>query len=287
MSRFVKFAVAISLATSVLPMPEAEAATPKAVKVQKIKLDTLKPGKIKLDARLGYVLMRIGPKPVDKNPSVSVSFSRIDPATNSFFDFKTPDDIPRDFWRTGSVAVNLGRSFGDVDGAGVYLVGFYPGRWIIGSVGSTCLSLGSYAFDVKQGEITDIGTLLAVRENGEADVPELKDAKLSQDLVEFGTMMNIVMSEALFVKTADDAPALPKELSVMPVIKAALTPDHRFDNTCMNLINRAASLPPLENRPPMTRDDAITALAKMNPPERVEAARKRAEKAKAAAALKK
>lgn len=287
MSRLVKFAVALSLATSMLPLPEAKAATAKAAKVQKIKLDTLKPGKIKLDPRLGYVLLRLGPKPVGKNPSVSVGFSRIDPATNAFFDFKTPDDVPPDFWRTGSVAVNVGRSFGDVDGTGVYLVGFYPGRWIIGNVGSTCLSLGSYAFDVKQGEVTDIGTLLAARENGEAAAPELKDAKLSPDLVEFGTMMNIVMSEALYVKPASSTPALPKELSAMPVTKASLIPDHRFDNSCMNLINRASSLPPLENRPPMTREEAIAALAKMNPPERVEAARKRAEKAKAAAALKK
>jgi hypothetical protein len=281
-----KNALVLSLALTALSAQPSFAAE-KAKKVEKIKLDTLKPGKIKIDPRLGYVMVRLGPKAADKNPSLTVGFSRIDAATNKPFDFTTVDDIPKDFWRTAGVAINVGRSFANVDGAGLYLVGFYPGRWQIGGVGQTCLSMGSYTFDVKQGEVTDIGTLLVARENGEAAAPELKDAKLSQDLVDFGTMMNIVMSEALYAKPASDTPTLPAELKAWPVTKATLTPDHRFDNNCATLINRAASLPPLGHQPPMTREEAVAALAKMNPPDRVEAARKRAEKAKAAAAQKK
>ncbi len=266
-------------AMSLQPIHGAE----KARKEPKIKLDTLKPGKIKLDPRLGYVLVRLGPKAIGKNPAVSVGFSRIDPTTDTFFKFDSPKDVPASFFRSSAVAVNVGRSFGEVDGTGIYLVGFYPGRWIIGNVGSTCLSLGSYSFDVKQGEVTDIGTLLAAREDGQVSSPEFNDAKLSPDLVEFGTLMNIVMSEALYVKPASDAPTLPKELSAMPVTKAALTPDRRFGNTCMSLINRAASLPPIEHQKPMTREEAIAELARMNPPERVEAARKKAERERATA----
>ncbi len=281
-----KKAFALSLAIAALTAQPAYSAE-KAKKVPKIKLETLKPGKIKLDNRLGYVLVRLGPKAADKNPALSVGFSRIDGATNAPFNFVTMNDIPKDFWRTSSVGINPGRSFGDVDGTGIYYVGFYPGRWVIGGVGQTCMSLGTYSFDVKQGEVTDIGTLLVARENGEAGVPELKDAKLSQDLADFGTMVNIVMSEALYVKPASNTPALPAELKAMPVVKATLTPDHRLDNSCASLINRAASLPPLGHQSPMTRDEAVAALAKMNPPERVEAARKRAERAKAVAATKK
>lgn len=280
-----KKALALSLALAALSSQPAYSAE-KAKKVPKIKLDTLKPGKIKLDNRLGYVLVRLGPKTADKNPALTVGFSRIDPLTNKPFDFVSIDDIPKDFWRTAGVAINVGRSFGNVDGTGIYYVGFYPGRWEIGGVGQTCMSLGTYTFDVKQGEVTDIGTLLVARENGEAGVPELKDAKLSQDLAEFGTMMNIVMSEALYVKPSSDTPTLPAELKAMPVVKATLTPDHRIENRCASLINRAASLPPLGHQPPMTRDEAVAALSKLNPPDRVEAARKRAERAKAAAATK-
>jgi hypothetical protein len=282
MIRALKSAFVASLALSTLTAAPTYAAE-KAKKVAKIKLDTLKPGKIKLDPRLGYVLVRLGPKEAGKNPAFSVGFTRIDAATNKPFDFPTIDDIPKDFWRTSGVAINVGRSFGESDGGGVYYVGFYPGRWVINGVGSTCMSLGSYTFDVKEGEITDIGTLLVARENGEAGVPELKDAKLSQDLVEFGTLMNIVMSEALYVKPSSSTPTLPAELKAMPVVKATLTPDHRYDNVCSTLINRAASLPPLGHQPPMTRDEAVAALAKINPPDRVEAARKRAEREKAAA----
>lgn len=281
-----KRAFVLSLALAVLSSQPAYSAE-KAKKVPKIKLDTLKPGKIKLDDRLGYVLVRLGPKAADKNPALTVGFQRIDAESNKPFNFATIDDIPKDFWRTAGVGINVGRSFGNVDGTGIYYVGFYPGRWVIGGVGQTCMSLGSYSFEVKQGEVTDIGTLLVARENGEAGVPELKDAKLSQDLAEFGTMMNIVMSDALYVKPASDTPALPVELKAMPVVKATLTPDYRAENTCSSLINRAASLPSLGHQPPMTRDEAVAALSKLNLPERVEAARKRAEKAKAAAAAKK
>ena len=262
-------------------------AAEKAKKVPKIKLDTLKPGKIKLDNRLGYVLVRLGPKAADKNPALTVGFQRIDAETNKPFNFATIDDIPKDFWRTAGVGINVGRSFGNVDGTGIYYVGFYPGRWAIGGVGQTCMSLGSYTFDVKVGEVTDIGTLLVARENGEAEVPELKDAKLSQDLADFGTMMNIVMSEALYVKPASDTPTLPAELKSMPLVKATLTPNYRAENTCSSLINRATSLPPIGHQPPMTRDQAVEALTKLNPPERVEAARKKAERARAVAATKK
>jgi hypothetical protein len=286
MIRSFKKALAVSLVLAALSSQPAYSAE-KAKKVPKIKLETLKPGKIKLDDRLGYVMIRLGPKAADKNPALGVGFSRIDAATNKPFDFPTIDVIPKDFWRTASVGINVGRSFADVDGAGLYYIGFYPGRWVIGGVGQTCMSLGTYTFDVKQGEVTDIGTLLVARENGEAGVPELKDAKLSQDLAEFGTMMNIVMTEALYAKPASDTPTLPAELKAWPVTKATLMPDHRFDNNCTTLINRASSLPPLGHQPPMTRDEAVMALAKMNPPERVEAARKRAERAKAAAAAKK
>jgi hypothetical protein len=286
MIKSLKTALVVSLVLAAFPVLPAHAAE-KAKKVPKIKLETLKPGKIKLDNRLGYVAVRLGPKIAGKNPALSVGFSRIDPETNKPFDFPTLNDIPKDFWRTAGTAINVGRSFGDVDGAGLYYVGFYPGRWVISGVGSTCLSLGTYTFDVKQGEVTDIGTLLVARENGESTAPELKDAKLSKDLAEFGTMVNIVMSEALYAKPAVDTPTLPAELKAWPITKATLAPDYRSPNNCSTLINRAASLPPMGHQPPMTREQAIAELAKLNPPERVEAARKKAEARQKAAAAKK
>lgn len=256
-------------------------AAEKSAKVQKIKLEPLKPGKIKLDPRLGYILVRMGPSNASEKPT-PVAFVRINAATGRQFEPGDAEATMPNFDRTLLVVVNVGRSFGEVDGQSVYLLSAYPGQWIISNVGETCLSLGTYQFQVKQGEIADIGTLLTAREDGKSAVPQLAGITLSPDLVEFGTMMNIVMSTALFAAPAEGTPALPAELAGIPVTKATLSPDFRMENRCQGLINRAASLPPMESAPPMTQAEALAAIDKMNPPEKVEAARKRAEQKAAA-----
>lgn len=285
MNRFVRRTLLVTGTSLALLAAGAAGAEPaKPPKPAKIKLDTLKPDKVVIDPRLGYILVRVGPqdKPTDK--PTPVAFLRIDENTGKNFTFADPKDIPPDFWRTLSVAVNTGRSFGQSEGAGVYLVGLYPGRWVINNVGTTCLTLGTYTFEVKQGEVTDIGTLLTAREDGSSTAPELKEAKLSTDLVEFGTLMNIVMSDALYVKPASDEPALPPLLAAMPRYKADLTPDFRSDNLCMGIINRAASLPTLGHQSPITAEQAAEAINRINPPALVEAARKKREKEAAARA---
>lgn len=274
MTSFTGIALKSLCALSLLAAPAASQAA-KAPKVKKIKLDTMKPGKIVLDPRLGYILVRMGPKDDVKDRPLPVALVRIDPATGTFFTPEAADAMP-DFWRTQAVGVNTGRSFGDKDGVGVYVVSAYPGRWVVNNVGPTCLSLGTYAFDVKQGEITDVGTFLTAREDGESSAPELAGAKLSQDLIDFGVAVNIVMSEALAVKPAPNGATAPAPFASLPLTRAELAPDFRFENRCAHLISRAASLPPLGHQPPMTRDEAATAIAAMNPPvkEKKEAAKK-------------
>lgn len=275
---------AITLAAAAMlfgPLATTTSAAEKPAKVPKIKLEPLKPGKIKLDPRLGYILVRMGPSNANDKP-VPVAFVRINAATGKPFEPGDQEAAVPNFDRTVLVVVNVGRSFGEVDGQSVYLLSAYPGQWIISNVGETCLSLGTYQFEVKQGEIADIGSLLTAREDGKSAVPQLAGVTLSPDLAEFGTMTNIVMSNALFAAPAEGTPALPTELAGFPVAKAALSPDFRMENRCQGLINRAASLPPIESAPPMTQAEALAAIDKMNPPERVEAARKRAEQKVAA-----
>lgn len=238
-----------------------------AAKAQKIKLDTLKPGKLKLDNRLGYILVRIGPRATAKDKPMPVAFSRIDPETNAPFATEFVAAQGQEFASTMAVAVNTGRSFGDSSGAGVYLASAFPGRWLISVVGSTCLSMGTYAFDVKQGEITDVGLFLTGNEDGRSPAQELQASKLSEDLASFGTLMNIVMSNALYVKDANDEPALPPELQGMVRTRAALISDIKTANFCQGLIGRAASLPPIGHQPPMTSAAAVAAIAKINPPD--------------------
>jgi hypothetical protein len=279
MNRFVRATLLIVAAAQALFLAgRVDAESAKPAKPAKIKMDTLKPGKVELDPRLGYVLVRIGPQDSPTDKPTTVAFLRIDENTGKQFWFATPNDIPPDFWRTMSVGVNTGRSFGQSDNNGVYLIRLFPGRWVINNVGTTCLTLGTYSFDVKQGEVADIGTLLTAREDGSSKAPELKSARLSSDLVEFGTLMNIVMTDALYVKSASDEPALPPEMAPMPRRKAELQADFRSENTCQGMINRAASLPPLGHQPPMTVEQAAEAISRMNPAAAVDAARKKREK---------
>ena len=269
-------AIALAAAAMLLgPLATTASAAEKPAKVPKIKLEPLKPGKIKLDPRLGYILVRMGPSSASEKP-VPVAFVRINATTGKPFEVGVYEAGAPNFG-TWTVAVNVGRSFGEVDGQSVYLLSAYPGQWVISNVGETCLSLGTYQFEVEQGEIADIGSLLTAREDGKSAVPQLAGVTLSPDLVEFGTMMNIVMSTALFAAPAEGTPALPAELAGLPVSKAALSPDFRMENRCQGLINRAASLPPMESAPPMTQAEAVAAIQRINPPEQVEAARKRAE----------
>lgn len=275
-------ALAAGLALATLAAPAMAQSAP--AKEPKIKLDTLKPDKLKLDPRLGYILLRLGPKASPTDRPLPVVFQRIDETTNRFFKFEDGKSPPADFYRTVSVAVNSGRSFGDANGAGTYVVSAFPGRWIIHMTGSTCMSMGTYAFDVKQGEITDIGTLLTGAENGKSTAPELKDAKLSQDLIDFGVAMNIVMTNTLYAKPASDDPVLPAGLQLLPRRKGWASEDFRSDNSCLDLFNRAASLPPLEHRPPMTAQEAAAAIAAINPEYLVKRKQEKAEKAAKAAA---
>lgn len=229
---------------------------------EKVQLDTLKPNKIVLDARLGYILVRLGPKKSPSEKPLPVAFRRIS-ETNG------PSYISGDaeVLRTTAVAVNSGRSFGDMNESGVYVLSAYPGRWIINNVGETCFSLGTYGFDVKAGEVVDIGTILTGLENGKSSAPEIRAVALSPDLAGFGVLTNIVMSGAAFVKPAKEDPVLPTELQNLPRRKAELASDVRFSNTCRNLINRVASLTPLPHQPPMSVQEAAETIKKINNPE--------------------
>lgn len=279
MIRFCISAVALGLAASAIAPASA---APAPAKPAKIKLDTLKPGKVKVDPRLGYILVRMGPRATSKDNPLPIGFMRVSPETQLPFAEDDPETKAPNYSQTLGVGVNTARSFGDSDGAGVYLVAAYPGRWIISGVGNTCLSMGTYAFDVKQGEISDIGLMLTGREDGNSIAPEIRAAKLSDDLVEFGTLVNVVMTSALFARPASDDPAVPPELSAMPRSHVKLTPDVMLPNLCMDMVGRAASLPPLGHRPPMTEEEAAKAIDEINPDELAERVAK-ARAAKAAA----
>jgi hypothetical protein len=207
----------------------------------------LKPAKFVWDPAKGYILARVGPTG-DDGKAPPVYFARLGEDGDTIWSFG--GRLINSKKNLDAAMVWGGDHFGSDGQTSLYLVPVNPGKWVIGGAGNTVMSLGSYGFDVKPGEITYVGTILTDRENGKSDIPELKPAKLSQDLVEFGTLMNIVMSDALLVKPAGEADPLPAAITAHPVTRATLQSDVRFNNFLAALINRATGLPPLEHQEP-------------------------------------
>jgi hypothetical protein len=221
----------------------------------------LKPDKFVFDPARGYILARIGPVS-DSGDAPPVYFARLS------------EDGTSTIWSYGMRAINSkkesdaamvwgGDNFGNDGKTSLYLVPVNPGNWVIAGAGGTSMSLGSYGFEVKPGEITYVGTILTDRENGKSDIPEIAAAKLSKDLVEFGTLMNIVMSDAMLVRPPADGETFPEAISAHNVTRAALVPDVRFNNFLAGMINRVIGLPPLGHQDvsasfPWQKDKAAT-----------------------------
>src|SRR3989344_6006175 len=115
-----KSAIGLAVAAMLFgPLVTTASAAEKPAKVPKIKLEPLKPGKIKLDPRLGYILVRMVPSNASEKHTL-VGFVRFNTATGK--PFKPGDEkaaVPN-FYRTVLVVVNAGLSFGEVDGQSVY-----------------------------------------------------------------------------------------------------------------------------------------------------------------------
>lgn len=239
-------AAIVALAAFIAP------AHPQTAKPTPIKLETLKKGPIMLDPQYAYILVRIGPKADAKDRPVAVTFSRLSDQTGTNF---TPEDYKADktLLRTVVVAVNTGRSFADQNQQGAYVIKAWPGTWFLSNTATTSFALGTYKFTIKAGEVTDIGTVLVGREDGKSASPEISATKLSQDLVDFGVALNIVMTDAIFVKSPVEGVFVPSELAGVPIVKAVLQPDYQTNATGGFLLNRAASLPPLGHQPPLDK----------------------------------
>ena len=118
------------------------------------------------------------------------------------------------------------RPFMSTGETGLFIASLTPGDYVIHGTETTCFCLGSYAFTVRPGEITDLGTILLGAENGEALVPEIREQRLSPDLLE----REFVITDAMLVRPAADGDPLPPEIAGLPITRAVLTPDVRFPN---------------------------------------------------------
>jgi hypothetical protein len=209
----------------------------------------LKTKELVFDQTKGYILVRLGPALSATGSAAVVAFTRLDPYTGKIMGDGTLNALSSKEYNAATAG---GGNLVSTDGkTSLYLVPVNPGRWIITGTGATVYSLGTYGFDVKAGETVNIGTILTGREDGKSEIPEIAAAKLSDDLVHFGTLMNIVMTDALLVRPSTDADTAPTELAAFNVRKAELIPDIRFDNVYKALVNRVLGLPAMQHNPPL------------------------------------
>ncbi|MDF7774355.1 hypothetical protein P1X14_03780 [Sphingomonas sp. AOB5] len=204
---------------------------------------------VNLDPTKGYILVRIGLNGSSKGSAPVIVLARMNVETG--VPYFGNGASKKEF----NVALAGGGNFLSTDGkTSLYVIPVNPGRWAVTAAGNTVFSLGTYGFDVAAGEIVNAGTLYTGREDGKSPVPEIAAAKLSQDLVEFGTLMNIVMTDALLLKPPVVVEQVPAGLAAFPMRHAEIIADIRFPNTYTLLINRAIGLPQMAHNVPEPKE---------------------------------
>lgn len=219
----------------------------------------IEPGKFVYDANAGYIFACVQPMNGKQSFKQWLEFVRLDPATGK----STVED------RGGLRSTNARRV---KDAAAIYyeakpwtfdagrdracfLTAITPGFWVVGSVGNTALSMGSYGFDVAPGKITHVGTILVGAEDGTSAVPEIAKAKISDDLLGYGTLSKQLISWTIAWRgpVAED---IPPNLSTHPVLLVTDPKrDVRFDNYISALVGRAADLGPMAHEKPVAKAD--------------------------------
>lgn len=217
----------------------------------------LRANQVRIEPELGYILARIGP--VADGGNRFIYFGRLDP------------DTRQAIWRYGTTKPNDRREldaammsendFIDRDAnTETFIVPVRPGFWVVGgatnhawgmssyAAGATSFSMGSFGFEVRAGEVTDIGTILTAPQDGRSTVPELAASRVSEDIIRNGLLRNVLMTNALIVRPPTEADRVPASLSGARVVRAQLVPDVRFNNFLRGLPSRALGLPPLEHR---------------------------------------
>lgn len=224
----------------------------------------IKPGVVSLDPKLGYLLVRAGPTLGKKGKIAPLHFWRYDVERRDirFARKKDPNPVPKGEDASAWIG---DRPFSTGVGASTFLVSLTPGEWVIHGTDTTCFCLGSYRFTVEPGAVTDIGTIITMRDDGSGEDPALKRHPVSQDIV---TERQYLLNDQMLVRPAVDSDAVPREIAGFKVTRAELIPDARFlnrGNTRIGyvrglLVNRAAGLDD-----PVTGDGAeVVAMVKQD-----------------------
>lgn len=198
--------------------------------------EMLKVAPTALDPKLAYILVRLGKR--DEKVWNLVSFYRYDAQAEDLRGKgrAKANPVPKG---EDKAAVVAAKPFLAEDGnIRTYLVAVTPGRWVVASSPTTTYSLGSYQFDAKPGEITDLGTLYMGAENGSSIWPRLAALHSAPDIEKRA----YTVADALLIEPVSAVTAVPPALSALQRRPAAWMRAPRFGNHSGQMINAAIPL---------------------------------------------
>ncbi|HYE28887.1 MAG TPA: hypothetical protein VEA61_11745 [Allosphingosinicella sp.] len=189
-----------------------------------------------LDPKQAYLLVRLGKR--DEKVWNLVSFHRYDPKAEDLRGKGRAKGNPVPKGEDKAAVVGP-KSFLAEDGdIRTYLVAVTPGRWVIASSPTTSYSLGSYQFDAKAGEITDLGTFYIGAENGSSIWPKLAGIRSAPDIEKRA----YTVADALLVERAGQTTPVPAAIAALPRRPAGYLPAPRFGNHSGQMINAVLPL---------------------------------------------
>lgn len=218
-------ALLFGLAMAVAPAPAAE---------------VLKLAPASLDSKQAYLLVRLGKR--DEKVWNLVSFYRYDPEAEDLRGKGRSKGNPVPKGEDKAAVVDSKPFLAEEGNVRTYLVAVTPGRWVIASSPTTSFSLGSLQFDLKAGEITDLGTLYMGPENGSSIWPKLAGIRSAPDIEKRG----YTVADAMLAEPAGASTPVPASISALPRRPAGYRPARRFGNHSGQMINAVL---PLEDSP--------------------------------------
>ena len=114
-----------------------------------------------------------------------------------------------------------------------------PGTWVVQGFGTTSFSLGSYAFELAPGTVTDLGVVEAEPDWAEGqDPPEIGDVFKSGLAGPFSKSPDIAPMRAVFRPRAGGDIPLPAGIPADKVRPVEFIPGAKFGNYLGGLVNR-------------------------------------------------
>lgn len=125
------------------------------------------------------------------------------------------------------------------DAARLFLIELEPDTWVVQGFGNTSFSLGSYAFTLEPGTITDLGVAEPAQDWAEGDGPATAGDVMGMALLgPFAKRPDIAPMRVAFRPRGTGDMEIPSGLPADRIQPVRFTPDARFGNYLGGLVNR-------------------------------------------------